>query len=221
MFIYYSYIRLLCLFIIISTIKCSLGNSCYSVTTLFYSEAISLVEKGPWCRLQKTAGYKARRTRVCIHLWGRPIVSSVFRHVTSGKSLNGSPLPRTGTWGRLRPPNRWVDDIRRHGSQDWIRRAQDGEDWNIREEASKIGSRKGHGNMMMSSWSGAFQLRFWRRRCSWKELRKTRLCPLPCGVCNRDELIAVTRQTDRLMKLWHSELSSKISLDNQTIPTWL
>ncbi|KAM3964822.1 activating signal cointegrator 1 complex subunit 1 [Aphomia sociella] len=43
--------------------------------------------------------------------------------------------PRAATRGRGRPPQRWVDDIRRHGGRDWMSRAQDRLEWKTREEA--------------------------------------------------------------------------------------
>lgn len=43
--------------------------------------------------------------------------------------------PRADKRGRGRPPQRWTDDIRRHGGRDWMRRAKDRQDWKKREEA--------------------------------------------------------------------------------------
>ncbi|PZC75698.1 hypothetical protein B5X24_HaOG205730 [Helicoverpa armigera] len=43
--------------------------------------------------------------------------------------------PRANKRERGRPPQRWVDDIRRHGGHDWMRRAQDRQKWKEREEA--------------------------------------------------------------------------------------
>lgn len=43
--------------------------------------------------------------------------------------------PRANTRARGRPPQRWVDDIRRHAGRDWMQRAQNRQEWKRLEEA--------------------------------------------------------------------------------------